>query len=47
MYLYTTALGTQQDLGRGSAGALILALIIAIVTVLQGRFLGFGNAEEK
>lgn len=47
VYLYYTALGTQQDLGRGSAGALILALIIAIVTLLQGRFLGFGNKEGR
>ncbi|SDD05513.1 carbohydrate ABC transporter permease [Glycomyces harbinensis] len=46
-YLYYTALGTQQDLGRGSAGALILALLIAIVTLLQGRFLGFGNKEGR
>jgi multiple sugar transport system permease protein len=47
VYLYYTSLGTQQDLGRGSAGALILALIIAIVTLLQGRFLGFGNKEGR
>ncbi|WP_030156317.1 carbohydrate ABC transporter permease [Glycomyces sp. NRRL B-16210] len=47
MYLYTTALGITQDLGRGSAGALILALLIAIVTLLQGKILGFGNAEGK
>lgn len=47
VYLYNTALGLQQDLGRGSAGALILALIIAIVTLLQGKFLGFGKTEER
>jgi multiple sugar transport system permease protein len=47
VYLYYSALGTQQDLGRGSAGALILALVIAIVTLLQGRFLGFGRSEGR
>jgi multiple sugar transport system permease protein len=47
VYLYNTALGLQQDLGRGSAGALILALIIAIVTLLQGKFLGFGQTEGR
>nr|WP_035737425.1 sugar ABC transporter permease [Glycomyces arizonensis] len=47
VYLYYSALGTQQDLGRGSAGALILALVIAIVTLLQGKFLGFGKTEGR
>lgn len=47
IYLYNTALGTGQDLGKGSAGALILALLIAIVTLLQGRFLGFGKSEGR
>ncbi len=47
VYLYYSALGTQQDLGRGSAGALILALVIAIVTLLQGRLLGFGKSEGR
>ncbi|RRR98580.1 carbohydrate ABC transporter permease [Glycomyces terrestris] len=46
VYLYYNTLGMVQDLGRGSAGSLILALIIAIVTVLQGRFFGFGNKES-
>jgi multiple sugar transport system permease protein len=45
VYLYFTALGKGQDFGHGSAGAVILALIIAIVTVLQGRFLGFGRKD--
>lgn len=39
VYLYYVALGSQQDLGRGSAGAIILAILIAIITVLQARFL--------
>lgn len=44
VYLYYTALGSGgQDLGRGSAGALILALLIAIVTLAQGRLFRFGS----
>ncbi len=46
VYLYYTALGTGQDLGHGSAGAMILALLIALVTLAQGRLLGFGKREE-
>lgn len=46
VYLYYIALGTQQNFGLGSAGALILAAIIAIVTILQGRIFGFGKAGE-
>ncbi len=46
VYLYYTSLGSGgQDLGHGSAGAVILALIIAIVTVLQSRFLRLGRRE--
>jgi multiple sugar transport system permease protein len=46
VYLYYTSLGSGgQDLGRGSAGAVILALIIALVTLLQGRVLRFGSAS--
>lgn len=43
-YLYTVAL-TNQDYGQGSAGAIILAVIIIIFTLIQGRFLGFGRAD--
>ncbi|EWC59835.1 sugar ABC transporter permeases protein [Actinokineospora spheciospongiae] len=40
VYLYYTSLGSGgQDLGRGSAGALVLALLIALVTLLSGRVL--------
>jgi multiple sugar transport system permease protein len=47
VYLYYTSLGSGgQDLGHGSAGAVILALLIGIVTVLQGKFLRFGKAES-
>ncbi|RCV49578.1 carbohydrate ABC transporter permease [Marinitenerispora sediminis] len=45
VYLYFTALGAGQDFGRGSAGAVILALLIALATMAQGRFLGFGRSR--
>ncbi|QHC29358.1 carbohydrate ABC transporter permease [Streptomyces sp. HF10] len=47
VYLYYTALGQGQNLGLGSAGAVILALIIAIVTVGQARWLKLGRSEEE
>lgn len=43
-YLYTVAL-TNGDYGLGSAGAIILTIIIIIFTLIQGRFLGFGRAD--
>ena len=44
VYLYYNSLGSGgQDLGHGSAGALILAVLIAVVTLLQGRWLGLGR----
>ena len=46
VYLYYTALGNQQDFGRGGAGAVILALVIAIFTVLQGRLLRLGRSSD-
>jgi multiple sugar transport system permease protein len=46
MYLYYTALGASQDYGHGSAGALIVALIIAVVTIGQNRIFGFGKAGD-
>ena len=46
VYLYSISLGTIQDLGHGSAGALILAVIIMIVTLLQSRIFGFGKAGD-
>src|SRR5690606_10498757 len=42
VFLYQTAIG-QQDYGRGSAGAIILAAIIIGVTIVQGRLFGFGR----
>jgi multiple sugar transport system permease protein len=46
VYLYGISLGTIQDLGHGSAGALILAVIIMLVTLLQSRIFGFGKAGD-
>ena len=46
VYLYYIALGSQQNFGLGSAGALILAAIIAVVTLVLGRIFGFGKAGE-
>lgn len=46
IYLYKVALGESQDYGHGSAGALLLALLICLVTLLQGRLLGFGKGDE-
>ena len=45
VYLYDTALG-HQDYGVGSAGAFILTVMIVAVTLLQGRFVGFGKSED-
>jgi len=44
--LYYTALGENQDYGAGSAGAVILTLLIIIVTLFQGKLMGFGRSEE-
>ncbi|MER5182988.1 sugar ABC transporter permease [Streptomyces sp. NPDC002896] len=45
--LYYTALGQNQDYGAGSAGAVILTLLICVVTLLQGKILGFGRGDES
>lgn len=45
VYLYYTALGQGQDFGHGSAGAIILTLLIAIVALIQGRFMRFGRED--
>jgi multiple sugar transport system permease protein len=42
VYLYQIAI-QQQDYGRGSAGAIILAVIIIAITIIQGRLFGFGR----
>jgi multiple sugar transport system permease protein len=45
VYLYSISLGSIQDLGHGSAGALILAVIIMVLTLLQNKIFGFGRAN--
>jgi multiple sugar transport system permease protein len=45
--LYYKALGESQDYGAGSAGAVILTVLICAVTLLQGKFMGFGRGEES
>ncbi|MFE7114953.1 carbohydrate ABC transporter permease [Streptomyces sp. NPDC057654] len=45
VYLYYTTLGQGQNLGLGSAGAVILALIVAVVTVVQARWFRLGRKE--
>jgi multiple sugar transport system permease protein len=47
MELYYKALGESQDYGAGSAGALILTVLICLVTLLQGKIMGFGRGEES
>ena len=46
VYLYYTALGSGQDFGHGSAGAVILTLLIAVVALVQGRLLRLGQRED-
>ncbi len=46
VYLYYTALGQGQNFGLGSAGAVILALIIAVVTVGQSWWFRLGKRED-
>ncbi len=43
-YIYDVAL-TGQNYGTGSAGAVILIMIIVVVSVIQGRLLGFGTRD--
>jgi multiple sugar transport system permease protein len=45
VYLYYTALGSGQDFGHGSAGAVILTLVIALVALGQGRLMRFGRED--
>ena len=46
VYLYYAALGQGQDFGHGSAGAVILTLLIALVALGQNRILGLGRRED-
>src|SRR5713226_4833685 len=44
VYLLQVAL-TNQDYGAGSAGGIILTLIIIIISLVQGKLLGFGTRD--
>lgn len=44
VYLYDSALA-DQNYGVGSAGAFILTVSIVVVTLLQGRLVGFGRKD--
>jgi multiple sugar transport system permease protein len=46
VYLYYAALGQGQDFGHGSAGAVILTLLIAIVALAHGRLVGLGRRDD-
>ncbi|MEU1009958.1 carbohydrate ABC transporter permease [Streptomyces sp. NPDC088810] len=45
--LYYTALGQDQNYGKGSAGAVVLTVLICVVTLFQGKIMGFGRGEES
>ncbi|GAA3794286.1 carbohydrate ABC transporter permease [Streptomyces phyllanthi] len=45
--LYKMALGENQNYGAGSAGALILTALICLVTLFQGKIMGFGRGDES
>lgn len=45
--LYYTALGQDQNYGKGSAGAMVLTVLICVVTLFQGRVMGFGRGDES
>lgn len=45
--LYKMALGENQNYGVGSAGAVVLTMLICIVTLFQGKLMGFGRGEES
>jgi len=44
VYLYDSALG-DQNYGVGSAGSFLLTVLIVVITLLQGRFVGFGKKD--
>lgn len=46
IYLYSVAFGDRYY-GRGSAGAFIIAAIVIVVTIVQGRLFGFGRSESQ
>ena len=46
IYSYATAFSPPPKYGLGSAIAVILTVIIATFTLIQGRLLGFGRRES-
>ena len=44
MYLYQVAF-TDQNFGYGSAGAFVLMAIIVVLTLMQGKIMGFGRSD--
>jgi multiple sugar transport system permease protein len=46
LYLYGVALGAGQDLGIGSAGSVIVGVIIMILTLTQAKIFGFGRSSD-
>jgi multiple sugar transport system permease protein len=44
VYLYSLAL-SDQDFGRGTAGAFILTFVIFAIILVQGRLFGFGDRD--
>ncbi len=46
VYLYYVALGEGQDFGHGSAGAVLLTLVIALVAVVQGRAMRINQGAD-
>ncbi|WP_234359401.1 carbohydrate ABC transporter permease [Plantactinospora sp. BC1] len=46
VYLYDVSL-VQQDYGLGSAGAFVVTLLIVLVTLVQGRLVGFGRGDGE
>ena len=47
VYLYLISLGQgTQDLGLGSAGTVILTVVVAIIGVAQLRIFGFASSRE-
>jgi multiple sugar transport system permease protein len=46
VYLYNKAF-TDQNYGAGAAGGFILVGLIIVITLIQGRLLGFGRSENQ
>ena len=46
LYLYGVALGAGQELGIGSAGSVVVGVIIMILTLTQAKIFGFGRSSD-